>query len=163
VRETPPGRRVNAAVFRDGKRTQLQLVPEASRRDLPFNTDRLRDSVDRFWPMGRGTLGVVTQEMTPELAESFSLKNADGALIAGVLKGGPADAGGVRPGDILLAVNGNKVSDSASLLNLIAELKPGEKAQLTVARKQQSLNLKIQVGLRPMQRTLEPAQEPEIN
>jgi len=55
------------------------------------------------------------------------------------------------------------VSDSASLLNLIAELKPGEKAQLTVARKQQSLNLKIQVGLRPIQRTLEPAQEPEIN
>ena len=111
----------------------------------------------------RGWVGIEVQDLTPELAESFSLKNADGALIAGVLKGGPADAGGVRPGDILLAVNGNKVSDSASLLNLIAELKPGEKAQLTVARKQQSLNLKIQVGLRPIQRTLEPAQEPEIN
>ena len=111
----------------------------------------------------RGCVGIEVQDLTPELAESFSLKNADGALIAGVLKGGPADAGGVRPGDILLAVNGNKVSDSASLLNLIAELKPGEKAQLTVARKQQSLNLKIQVGLRPIQRTLEPAQEPEIN
>jgi serine protease DegQ len=111
----------------------------------------------------RGWVGIEVQDLTPELAESFSLKNADGALIAGVLKGGPADTGGVRPGDILLAVNGNKVSDSASLLNLIAELKPGEKAQLTVARKQQSLNLKIQVGLRPMQRTLEPAQEPEIN
>ncbi len=111
----------------------------------------------------RGWVGIEVQDLTPELAESFSLKNAEGALIAGVLKGGPADTGGVRPGDILLAVNGNKVSDSASLLNLIAELKPGEKAQLTVARKQQSLNLKIQVGLRPMQRTLEPAQEPEIN
>jgi serine protease DegQ len=111
----------------------------------------------------RGWVGIEVQDLTPELAESFSLKNAEGALIAGVLKGGPADTGGVRPGDILLAVNGNRVSDSASLLNLIAELKPGEKAQLTVARKQQSLNLKIKVGLRPMQRTLEPAQEPEIN
>ncbi|MDP1645221.1 MAG: Do family serine endopeptidase [Thiobacillus sp.] len=111
----------------------------------------------------RGWVGIEVQDLTPELAESFSLKNAEGALIAGVLKGGPADAGGIRPGDILLAVNGNKVSDSASLLNLIAALKPGDVARLTVARKQQSVDLKIQVGLRPMQRTLEPAQEPELN
>ena len=111
----------------------------------------------------RGWVGVEVQDITPELAESFNLKNVDGALIAGVLKGGPADAGGIRPGDILLAVNGNKVSNSASLLNLIAALKPGDVARLTVARKQQSLDLKIQVGRRPLQRTLEPALEPELN
>jgi serine protease DegQ len=106
----------------------------------------------------RGWVGVEVQDLTPELAESFSLKSAEGALIAGVLKGGPADVGGIRPGDILLAVNNKKVIDSASLLNLIADLKPGVNAQLRVARKQQSLDLKIQVGRRPMQRTLEPEQ-----
>jgi serine protease DegQ len=111
----------------------------------------------------RGWVGIEVQDLTPELAESFSLKSAEGALIAGVLKGGPADIGGVRPGDILLAVNGNKVSDSASLLNLIAALKPGDKARLTVTRKQQSLDLKIQVGLRPMQRSLESVPDPELN
>jgi serine protease DegQ len=111
----------------------------------------------------RGWVGIEVQDLTPELAESFNLKSVEGALIAGVLKGGPADIGGVRPGDILLAVNGNKVTDSASLLNLIAALKPDEAAQLTVARKQQSLNLKIQVGRRPIQRALEPPLEPEIN
>jgi len=100
---------------------------------------------------------------TSVLFEYFSLKIVEGALIAGVLKGGPADVGGIRPGDILLSVNDNKVSDSASLLNLIAALKPGEDARLTVARKQQSLGLKIRVGRRPMQRTLEPALEPELN
>jgi serine protease DegQ len=107
----------------------------------------------------RGWVGVEVQDMTPELAESFSLKSAEGALIAGVLKGGPAEIGGIRPGDILLAVNGKKVSDSASLLNLIAELQPGEAAQLTVARKQQSLDLRIKVGRRPIQRTV----DPEVN
>jgi serine protease DegQ len=106
----------------------------------------------------RGWVGVEVQDLTPELAESFNLKRSEGALIAGVLKGGPADAGGIRPGDILLAINGNQVSDSASLLNLIAALKPGVGAQLTVARKQQTMVLKVQVGRRPMQRTLEPAQ-----
>jgi serine protease DegQ len=111
----------------------------------------------------RGWVGIEVQDLTPELAESFNLKSAEGALIAGVLKGGPANTGGVRPGDILLAVNGKAVSDSASLLNLIAELKPGVEAQLRVARKQQVLDLKIQVGRRPMQRALEPSQDPELN
>ena len=111
----------------------------------------------------RGWVGIEVQDMTPELAESFDLKSAEGALIAGVLKDGPADASGVHPGDILLAVNGDKVSNSATLLNLIAALKPGDNTQLTVLRKQQSLDLKIQVGRRPMQRTLEPALEPELN
>jgi serine protease DegQ len=111
----------------------------------------------------RGWVGVEVQDLNPELAESFSLKNAEGALIAGVLKGGPADVGGIRPGDILVAVNGHAVSDSASLLNLIAALKPGDEARLTVARKQQSMDLKIQVGRRPLQRTVEPTQEAEPN
>jgi len=111
----------------------------------------------------RGWVGVEVQDLNPELAESFSLKNAEGALIAGVLKGGPADVGGIHPGDILVAVNGRAVSDSASLLNLIAALKPGDEARLTVSRKQQSMDLKIQVGRRPLQRTVEPTQEPGPN
>ena len=107
----------------------------------------------------RGWVGIEVQDLSPELADSFGLKTIEGALIAGVLKNGPADNGGVRPGDILLMVDGNKVIDSASLLNLIADLNPGVNAQLKVTRKQKQLDLKIQVGRRPMQRTLEP-QEP---
>jgi serine protease DegQ len=111
----------------------------------------------------RGWVGIEVQDLTPELAESFSLKDIEGALIAGVLKGGPADVGGIRPGDILLAVNNKKVTDSATLLNLIAALQPGVQAQLTVSRKQQSRVLNIQVGRRPVQRSQAPAEEPELN
>jgi serine protease DegQ len=106
----------------------------------------------------RGWVGIEVQDLTPELAESFNLDKTEGALIAGVLKGGPADLGGVRPGDILLAVNGSTVTDSSSLLNLIAALKPGNEARLTVARKNQSLDLPIQVGRRPVETTKEQAQ-----
>jgi len=131
---------------------------------IPVSIARqIMEQIIKSGSVTRGWVGIEVQDITPELAESFNLKNVDGALIAGVLKGGPADAGGIRPGDILLAVNGNKVSNSASLLNLIAALKPGDVTRLTVARKQQSLDLKIQVGRRPLQRTLEPALEPESN
>jgi len=131
---------------------------------IPVSIARqIMEQIIKSGSVTRGWVGIEVQDITPELAESFNLKNVDGALIAGVLKGGPADVGGIRPGDILLAVNGNKVSNSASLLNLIAALKPGDVTRLTVARKQQSLDLKIQVGRRPLQRTLEPALEPESN
>lgn len=111
----------------------------------------------------RGWVGIEVQDLSPELAESFNLKNVEGALIAGVLKGGPAEVGGIRPGDILLAVNGKAVTDSATLLNLIAALQPGAQAQLTVSRKQQSRVLNIQVGRRPVQQSPASAAEPELN
>lgn len=108
----------------------------------------------------RGWVGVEVQDLSPELAESLNLKHLQqGALIAGVLKGGPADQGGVRPGDVLLSVNGHPVKDSSSLLNLIAALKPDERVELTVARKKQSLSLKIRVGRRPLQRAAPPEAE----
>ena len=108
----------------------------------------------------RGWVGVEVQDLSPELADSLKLKSEqEGALIAGVLKGGPADRGGIRPGDVLLSVNGHPVKDSSSLLNLIAALKPDENAQITVSRKSQSLVLTIRVGRRPLQRKAVPELE----
>jgi serine protease DegQ len=131
---------------------------------IPVSIARLvMEQIIKSGSVTRGWVGIEVQDLTPELAESFALKNVEGALIAGVLKGGPADAGGIRPGDILIAVNNRTVSDSASLLNLIAALNPGEKAQLKVARKQQSMTLSVQVGRRPMQQAQAPEQDPELN
>ncbi len=124
---------------------------------------QVMEQIIRKGSVTRGWVGIEVQDLTPELADSFNLKNAQGALIAGVLKGGPADDGGVRPGDVLLAVNGNPVTDSSSLLNLIAALKPGDKARLSVARKQQSLELTVQAGRRPVQRSPLPQADPELN
>jgi serine protease DegQ len=108
----------------------------------------------------RGWVGIEVQDLSPELAESFNLKTLkQGAMIAGVLKGGPADLGGIHPGDVLLAVNGTPVKDSSGLLNLIAALKPDAIAHLTVARKNQSLELQVKVGKRPPQQPS--PQEPE--
>jgi serine protease DegQ len=97
----------------------------------------------------RGWIGVEAQDLSKELAESFKLPNTNGALIAGVLKSGPADKAGVKPGDILLAVEGKPVTDSLSMLNLIAALPPGKSAAFTMMRNQTEVQLKITVGKRP--------------
>lgn len=99
----------------------------------------------------RGWIGVEMQELTPELAESFKLDSTDGTLIAGVIRDSPAEQAGIRPGDILTAVEGKHVTDSSSMLNLIAALQPGKRAVLTVVRNGKSLQISVLVGKRPLQ------------
>ena len=108
----------------------------------------------------RGWIGVEPQDITPELAESFDLKKSSGTIIAGVVKGGPAEKAGIRLGDILLTVADQPVADTVSMLNLVAQLKPGEKVKLTVLRKSQEATLDLVVGRRPRMKQA-PQQEGE--
>src|SRR5450830_532773 len=97
----------------------------------------------------RGWIGIEAQDITPELAESFKLKQARGSLVAGVLRDSPADKAGLRAGDILLAIEGKPVSDSGSMLNLIAVLTPNKKATLKIARAEKTIDVSILIGKRP--------------
>ncbi|MBA2351602.1 MAG: Do family serine endopeptidase [Burkholderiales bacterium] len=108
----------------------------------------------------RGWIGVEAQELTADLAESFKLPNTDGVLISGVLRGGPADKAGVKPGDILISVDGKSVTDSTSMLNLIAVLQPGAKATVEIARERNRKTVQVEVGKRPQQVSRRPESRP---
>ena len=107
------------------------------------------EQIIRSGTVTRGWIGVEVQEITPALAESFKLADARGAIIAGVLRGGPADKAGVKPGDVLTAINGAPVSDPQNMLNLVAALQPGSSAQMKVWRQAQSIDVSVKVGRRP--------------
>jgi serine protease DegQ len=100
----------------------------------------------------RGWIGVEVQEITQEIAESFGLSDTAGALIAGVQRGSPADAGGIKPGDILLAVNGKTIKDPQEMLEQIARQKPGESVPFKLRRQQALLETTVRVGKRPPSR-----------
>lgn len=110
---------------------------------------QVMDQIIKHGSVTRGWVGVEVQDLTPELAESFKLPNTNGALIAGILKGGPADLAGIRPGDVLIDVNGKPVKDSASLLQLIATQVPGQTAQLKLVRKTKEMVAEVKIGKRP--------------
>jgi len=97
----------------------------------------------------RGWIGVEVQDMTPELAESFKLTNIRGVLIAGVVRPGPADKAGVKPGDILLEVDGKSVPDSSAMLNVVAAIEPAKTATLKLMRNGNEFTVKLTVGKRP--------------
>jgi len=100
----------------------------------------------------RGWIGVEAQEITTELAESFSLPDTEGALIAGVVRGSPADLAGIRPGDVLLAVSGKPVKDPQVMLDLIAALKPDANSSFRLRRDKSIVEVQVKIGKRPTMR-----------
>lgn len=96
----------------------------------------------------RGWLGVVVQPLDEKLAESFGLKGTEGALIADVVEGDPADKAGIKAGDIVVEVNGKKITDHRQLTNMIGKMKPGEVAKLTIIREGKRKSIKVTLGER---------------
>jgi len=97
----------------------------------------------------RGWLGVAIQELTKELAESFGMKNTNGALIASVEKNGPADKGGLEAGDVITKFDGKSITTSSDLPRAVGATKPGKIAAVEILRKGAVKNLNIGVGEMP--------------
>ena len=96
----------------------------------------------------RGYLGVSPQNITRDLAESFGMDEARGVLVVQVQSGSPAEEAEMESGDVILEVDGNSVSDPYDLLNKIAALRPGDRAELTVWRNGETLSISVIIGER---------------
>lgn len=117
---------------------------------IPVATAKqVMESIIKTGSMTRGWIGVEVQEITPALADSFKLKDARGAIIAGVLQNGPADKAGVKPGDVLLGIEDKAVTDPQTMLTLVAGLQPGTTARLKLRRGPEEREIKVVVGKRP--------------
>jgi serine protease DegQ len=99
----------------------------------------------------RGFIGVEPQDITPEMVEAFKLPRQEGAIITRVLSNGPADTAGIKPGDIIVSIEGQAIKDTAQLLNTIAKLVPGQKASITTLRDKTEKALTVVIGTRPKQ------------
>jgi Do/DeqQ family serine protease len=93
--------------------------------------------------VSRGYMGVTIQPVTEDLAQSFGLKQAKGALVNDVIKGGPADKAGIRQGDIITGLNGSEVKDPSHLQRLVAEAGIGKIAKISIFRDGKALELGI--------------------
>lgn len=118
---------------------------------IPINlAKQVMESILSNGSVTRGWIGVEPQNLSKELLESLGLPSStQGVLLSGVLEGGPAAKGGVKPGDVLITVNGNTTKDVRQLLNQIAQIAPGNDAKLKILRKDKELELTVQTGKRP--------------
>lgn len=117
---------------------------------IPENT--VRDVLKQLIEKGmvvRGWAGVATQDISPQLAATFHLNEARGAIVTGLLLNGPGARAGIRVADIILEIENQPVSGSDELRNRIAALAPGDKAVLTIFRAGKTMNVTVKVEQRP--------------
>jgi serine protease Do len=107
--------------------------------------------------VARGYLGVLIQDVTRELAESFGMRRPSGALVAQVLPEGPASKAGIRPGDVVLEFNGKELNNSAQLPPLVGASRINEPADLVVLRNGKRMDFKVTVAELPGEDDDEPA------
>jgi serine protease Do len=94
----------------------------------------------------RGWLGVSTQNLTPEMASTFGLNKPQGALIADLVVGGPADTAGLRRGDVVLAYQGHEIADGPALQDQVANTAVGADVTLTVWRNGRRQDVRVKIG-----------------
>lgn len=107
----------------------------------------------------RGYLGIYPQDVTPAIAKAFGEKELRGVLVGDVSPNSPAQAGGLRRGDIILDLNGKALNNSNELRVSISMMQPGTKAQMTVVRDGDQRNVGVQLGELPTDKTKNTTQE----
>ncbi len=117
---------------------------------IPINMVKaIKDQLIKKGKVIRGWLGVVIQDIDEDLAKSFGLKDTQGALVAEVAQGSPADKAGVKQGDVIKQVNGYKVENVDELRNRIALTPPGTRVTLEVLRDGKTKKLEVIIGEQP--------------
>ena len=120
---------------------------------IPVSTARqVLEGIVKDGQITRGWIGVEPNDLTPELAETFGVNTRQGVIITGVLQDGPAARAGIRPGDVIVKIANQPVTDVAQLLTTVAALKPGTPVHFGVERKNQVLDLEVSPGVRPKPR-----------
>lgn len=116
---------------------------------IPVNVARkVYDDLLRDGAVTRGWLGVSIQALDPALAQALGLDDRRGALVGGVIAGGPAEKAGLRRGDVITRIEGTTIADPGALLNHIALLKPGTWVEIGVNRAGKALTFKARIARR---------------
>lgn len=114
---------------------------------IPSNMARhVMDEIIADGKVQHGYLGVALQSIDFNLAQAFGLKKVEGAIVANVLKGSPAEKAGLQVEDVILKYNHQPVENSAALRNAVYMMRPGTQISLTVLRKEETLVIPVTVG-----------------
>ena len=124
---------------------------------IPVSTAKqVMEGIVKDGVVTRGWIGVEPQDLSPELAVTFGIKNStksgdalQGVIITGVLQGAPASKAGIVPGDIIVSIAGKPVRNVSELLTQVAMIKPGKSEIFGIIRKEMPLDLSVAAGTRP--------------
>lgn len=149
-----PGNSGGALIDLDGKLVGINtaiIAPAGGNVGIGFAVpahmaEAVMEQLLEYGEVRRGRLGIVIQDVTPDLAEALDLDTVQGAVITQVEPDSPAEEAGLKAGDIVVAVEGEPVSGSAALRNLIGLMRVGEEVEITVVRDGRRRTVEAEIG-----------------
>jgi serine protease Do len=134
---------INAAILGPGGNIGIGFA-------IPINMAKnIYEQIKDTGEVVRGFLGVLPQDLTPEMAEIFGLKDGKGVVIAQVTPDSAADKGGLKHNDVILELNGKSVESASDFRNRIARYKPGTKVKMVIWRNEKRRKLEVTLSKRP--------------
>ena len=130
---------INTAIIASGQGIGFAIPSNLAKQ--VFNQLREKGKVVRGW------IGVSIENVNPEIAESFKLKDPKGALVGDVVAGGPAEAGGVQRGDVIVGFDGKEIKDASDLPRIVAETPIKKSVVIKVIREGKEVDLKVIVAV----------------
>lgn len=117
---------------------------------IPSNMAKaVMESLIKKGKVVRGWLGVTIQQLTPELAKQFNLKDEKGVLVGDVVEGGPAEKAGIERGDVIIEFNGKEVKDASNLRNMVADIMPNTDVSVKVLRDEKTRTFRVTISEMP--------------
>ncbi len=118
---------------------------------IPITTAKdITEQIIEKGHVSRGWIGIEIQDVSPALAESFNLEQAKGVIVAGVLRQGPADKAGMKPGDVILSIQGTEIEDGRHAVKLISKSPPGSSIEISTLRNGKKMKVSTITEQRPI-------------
>jgi serine protease Do len=154
VADQKPGDKVTLKIYRDGKEQTLEatLSSRRSSNKQVFTFTTPRSGSHAYWygdsDRKQSYIGVSLTELSDQLAEYFGATRNGGVLISEVSEDSPAEKAGLKAGDVIVAVNDEKVTDASDVSEIITDMKAGEKANLKILRNKSPMTVAVEVAER---------------
>jgi len=129
---------INTAIVASGQGIGFAIPINVAKEVIP--------QLQKRGKVTRGGIGVYVQKMTPDLAKSFGLEENKGALVADVIPGSAAEAGGIRRGDVIIKFNGKDIDEMNELPRMVAATPVGKEVEVVVLREGKKVPLRLKVG-----------------
>ena len=149
-----PGNSGGPLLNMDGKVVGINtaIIPYAQGLGFAIPVNKAKEIMNDLVSYGRvkrGWLGVSVRDINEQMAKVYGVEGTNGAMIGDVFKGDPADKAGIKPGDVIISVNNERVKDANGFVKTIGELHEGDIVSLQVKRNKQTLTFKVTLGAKP--------------
>jgi len=147
IRDHSPGDEIEIEIVREGKHKTLEVKLGEREREAKefFRMPKIKRKIKKMLPEEHGYLGVRVENISEELGDYFDVDEGEGVLVLEVMEDSPAEKAGLKPGDVILKIDDEKITDREDLIETIREHDPGDRVEITYKRKRRTKTVDVKL------------------